>query len=56
MKTIIIIGIIFMLLIVGCTKADVSVPSPNQYTGSGCGVKGIDINVEIKELPMRWEV
>ena len=56
-----IIGIILMLALVGCTQGTNNqrlqpMPPQNQYVGGGCGVSGIDDYEDIKELPMCGEL
>lgn len=43
MKTIsliLIIGIVFLLLVVGCAKSNVQPSQSGPYVGGGCGVEG----------------
>ena len=56
-----IIGIILMLALVGCTQGTnsqrlQSISPQNQYVGGGCGVSGIDNYGDVKELPMWGEL
>ena len=56
MNKLLIIGIIFLIVIVGCKDTNIQPqyqPQSNpQVGGGGCGVIGVDSNEDIGQLPM----
>ena len=56
--SLLIIGIVLMLIIVGCSNDPLTKEEKKQYqqnpnqAGGGCGVIGVDSNKDIGQLPM----
>ncbi len=57
-KILLMIGLVLLVLLVGCgtNTQPTNTQQSQPFVGGGCGVKSIDSNNEIKELPMWSEL